>query len=75
MRLLEKLELERDGTVTITDERNIVQLEKLVAHASSIGRGHVDVHVPIRPSQASRLTAIGGGRYVTLRSVSRVIVT
>jgi hypothetical protein len=73
MLLLERQKLDRGETVTINDHRSIALLEELVAYSVKVG-GHVDVAFPLRPSQAKRLTAIAGGRQLTLRHVSRVVL-
>jgi hypothetical protein len=74
MRLLERTKLEGRGRVVVVDDRPVTHLEELVAYAVQVG-GHVEIAAPLRPSQAARLTAIADARHLTLRTVSRVIVS
>ena len=74
MRLLERTKLERGGRVVVDDDRPTAHLEELVAYAVQVG-GHVEIIAPLRSSQAERLTVIADRRHLTLRTVSRVIVS
>lgn len=72
IRLLDRQKLDRGETLVIDEHRPIAQLEEIVAYAAKVG-GHVVIAVTLRPSQAQKLSAIGG-RHVTIQNISRVIV-